>query len=234
MSQKKELYCSAIIVAAGKGKRMKSDISKQFINIKNKPVLAYTLECFDKCTQIKDIILVVAEEYIDYCSNEIIYKYNFNKNIIITAGGKERQNSVYNGLKKVSSDTDIVLIHDGVRPFIEMSYIQKVICSAYENKGCVLGVPVKDTIKICSQEGFIETTPRREKLWAIQTPQAFDYNILMEAYKKSIEDNFIGTDDAMLVERLGYKIKIEQGSYKNIKITTPEDLITAEIIMANI
>lgn len=231
MYQKKDLYCSAIIVAAGKGKRMELDISKQFINIKNKPVLVYTLECFDKCPEIKDIILVISEEYIDYCRREIIYKYKFNKNIIITAGGKERQNSVYNGLKKISSDTDIVLIHDGVRPFIEISYIQKVIYSAYENKGCVLGVPVKDTIKICNQDGFIETTPEREKLWAIQTPQAFNYNILVKAYKKSIEDNFIGTDDAVLVERLGYKIKIELGSYKNIKITTPEDLITAEIML---
>lgn len=231
MNNTKKLYCSAIIVAAGKGVRMGGDISKQFMKIGNKTILEYTLECFDKCSEIDDIILVVSDEYIEYCKNEIIYKNNFFQTINVVAGGKERQNSVYNGLKNVNSNTDIVLIHDGVRPFIEESYIQKVIYSAYKNDGCVLGVPVKDTIKICNEKGFITSTLKRDELLAIQTPQGFKYNILMEAYEKAIKDNFVGYDDAILLERLGYNIKVEQGNYNNIKITTTEDLEIARIIL---
>lgn len=224
------IKCCAIIVAAGKGKRMGTNINKQFIHINDKPILEYTLKCFDRCEQINNIILVLNKECINYCKDEILNKCNLKKSILIVEGGKERQHSVYNGLKMVNPDTDIVLIHDGVRPFVEISEIQKIIKSAYENIGAVLAVPVKDTIKI-GESGFIHSTPKRENLWAIQTPQGFKYSILLEAYQKALEDNFIGTDDSVLVERLGYKIKIEQGSYKNIKITTTEDLLIANMIL---
>lgn len=223
-----KIYCSAIVVAAGKGKRMGTDINKQFINIKDKPILVYTLETFSKCDDIDEIILVVSDECIDFCKNDILYKYNIQKSIKLVSGGHERQDSVYNGLKAVSTDTDIVLVHDGVRPFVDEQSVKKIVQSSCENAGCVLAVPVKDTIKIVNSSGFIDSTPERNSLWAVQTPQGFKYNILMEAYKKAFEDKFVSTDDSALVERLGYKIKLEQGSYRNIKITTKEDLVIAE------
>jgi len=210
---------------------MGGDISKQFMKIKDKPILAYTIESFDQCDLIDEIVIVTQKECIEYCKVEIIEPYGFRKDIKIIAGGSERQYSVYNGLKAIAYKTDIVLIHDGVRPFIESSYIQKVVFSAYKNSACVLGVPVKDTIKICSKDGFIESTPNREVVYAIQTPQAFKYSVIVCAHEKALKDQFLGTDDAVLVERLGYKVKVEQGSYKNIKITTSEDLIVGENIL---
>lgn len=225
------MNCSVIIVAAGKGKRMSTDISKQFIKLNDKPILVYTIECFDKCEVIDDIVVVTSRDYMDYCKDEIIDKYEFKNDIKIIVGGKERQDSVYNGLKTIASNTDIVLIHDGVRPFIEQRHINNVIKSAYESDACVLGVKVKDTIKLSDNSGFVVSTPKRDNMWAIQTPQAFKYGLILEAYEHAIKDNFLGTDDSMLVERLGYKVKIEEGSYNNIKITTKDDLITAKIIL---
>lgn len=223
------MNCSVIIVAAGKGKRMGTDINKQFIKLNDKPILVYTIECFDKCEAINEIVVVTSKDYVDYCKDEIIDKYEFKKDIKIVVGGKERQDSVYNGLKNIN--TDIVLIHDGVRPFIEQKHIKGVIKSVYENDACVLGVKVKDTIKLSDDGGFVISTPKRDNMWAIQTPQAFKYSLILEAYECAIEDKFLGTDDSMLVERLGYKVKIEEGSYSNIKITTKDDLITAKIIL---
>jgi 2-C-methyl-D-erythritol 4-phosphate cytidylyltransferase len=226
-----EKYCSVIIVAAGKGLRMGGDISKQFMKMKNKHILAYTIEAFDQCELVNEIVIVTQKEYIEYCKKEIIDFYNFKNEIKIVEGGSERQYSVYNGLKAVCAKNDIVLIHDGVRPFIKEKYIHKVFASAYENSACVLGVPVKDTIKICDEGGFVENTPNRQFVYAIQTPQAFKYSVILTAHEKAVKDGFLGTDDAMLVERLGYKIKVEQGSYNNIKITTIEDLIVAENLL---
>ncbi len=225
------MNCSVIIVAAGKGKRMGTDISKQFIKINDKPILSYTIERFDKCEQINQIVVVTAQDCIDYCRSEIIDKYKYKNIIKVVAGGKERQDSVYNGLIEVNKNTDIVLVHDGVRPFISEENIKTVIESAYKNDACVLGVKVKDTIKIADDNGFIISTPKRDSLWAIQTPQAFKYNLIMEAYTNAIRNKFLATDDSMLVEKLGYKVKIEMGSYSNIKITTKEDLVTAKIIL---
>lgn len=225
-----KIKCSVIIVAAGKGLRMGGDISKQFMKIRNKPILAYTIEAFDQSDLVDEIILVTQNEYIEYCKKDIIDFYKFKNHIRVVEGGSERQYSVYNGLKAVNSKADIVLIHDGVRPFVEKEYINNIIYSAYDNSACVLGVPVKDTIKICDIEGYIEKTPNREFVYAIQTPQAFKYNVILNAHEKALKDEFLGTDDSVLVERLGYRVKIEQGSYKNIKITTVEDLAIAENI----
>ncbi len=227
------IFCSAIIVASGCGRRMGSDIHKQFITINNKPILQYTIECFYNCSYINEIVIVVNEESIEFCKKELI-KSDLNKDIKFTHGGKERQDSVYNGLKQVNSSTDIVLVHDGVRPFVTEEHIKKIIYSAYENIGAVLAVPVKDTIKVVNQNGFIEQTPKRETLFITQTPQGFKYDVLVKAYEQAIKDNFIATDDSNLVERLGYKIKIEDGSYDNIKITTKEDLYMAEIILSKL
>lgn len=224
--QKQNISCSVIIVAAGKGKRMKTNINKQFININNKPILYYTLKCFDECDEINNIILVIDSDHINYCKSEILSKYDLKKEIIITTGGLERQNSVYNGIKLIDSNTDIVLIHDGVRPFIEKDLILQVAYCAYEYGGAILGVPVKDTIKVCT-DNFVESTLERSKLWSVQTPQGFQYKLILRAYEEAIKDNFIGTDDSMLLERLGYKIKLIEGSYSNIKITTQDDLVVA-------
>ena len=154
---------------------------------------------------------------------EILDKYNF-KNVKIAYGGKERQDSVYNGLKLLDEKCDVVLIHDGARPFVSDKIIDKSIEEAKEHKAIVVGVPVKDTIKVIDNDKNIVDTPNRSVLWAVQTPQTFDYNILIDAYKDAFKNKFYGTDDAMLVERIGYKVKMLEGSYNNIKITTQEDL----------
>ena len=146
------------------------------------------------------------------------------KNVKIAYGGKERQDSVYNGLKLLDEKCDVVLIHDGARPFVSDKIIDKSIEEAKEHKAIVVGVPVKDTIKVIDNDKNIVDTPNRSVLWAVQTPQTFDYNILIDAYKDAFKNKFYGTDDAMLVERIGYKVKMLEGSYNNIKITTQEDL----------
>jgi len=225
------MKCSVVIVAAGSGKRMKSDISKQYLTINEKPILAHTIEKFENCSYINEIIVVVTESDINYCREQIIAKYNSKKAKKIVIGGSERQISVFNGLKEVDKNTDIILIHDGVRPFIKNIDIIKIIEQTKLYKACVIGVKVKDTIKICDESNNVLETPDRKYLWAAQTPQAFFSDIIINAYQKAFRDNFIGTDDCMIVERTGIKIKMIEGSYDNIKITTPEDLLIANAIL---
>jgi 2-C-methyl-D-erythritol 4-phosphate cytidylyltransferase len=222
---------SAIIVAAGRGSRMNMDINKQYIEVAGKPVLARTLEAFNDCSFIDEIIVVVNEKDIIFCKQHIIDFYEFNKVKTIVAGGDERQKSVYNGLKEVNIETDVVLIHDGARPFINEESIKESISAAMEFGGSVVAVPVKDTIKTADSHGIISQTIDRSTLWSIQTPQTFKYDLIMYAHKSAIEDGFIGTDDSVLLERLGYKLKLVMGGYNNIKITTKEDLIVAEAIV---
>ena len=212
-----------IIVAAGSGSRMNMGINKQFIKLKDKEIIVYTLERFYKHKNIDEIVVVVKEEEAEFFKNEIIDKYNF-ENIKIAYGGKERQNSVYNGLKMLDDKCDIVLVHDGARPFISKSLIDNCIEEAKNHNAVVVGVPVKDTIKVINEDNDIVDTPERSKLWAVQTPQTFNYDILVKSYEDAFENEFYGTDDAMLVERIGYKVKMIEGSYNNIKITTQEDL----------
>lgn len=225
---------SVIIVAAGSGKRMKSAVAKQYIELKGRTILSYTVETFNKSEFIDEIILVTNSEAIEFVKKEIVDKYAFDKVKAVVEGGSERQYSVYNGLHNVSKDTDVVLIHDGVRPFVGDKYIAELENTAMEFGACVLGAPVKDTIKICNDEGYITDTPKRSTLWLAQTPQCFKYAVIMDAYKSADEDGFLGTDDSMLVERRGTKIKMVQGDYNNIKITTPEDLYMGEVILENI
>ncbi len=222
---------SVIIAASGTGKRMKSAVAKQYIELKGRPVLSYTLEAFDKSSHIDEIIIVCGGNDIEYVKHKIVEKYGFGKVKAVVGGGKERQDSVYNGLKAVSEDCDIVLIHDGVRPFIEDKYIAELIKSAYECGGCVMGVRVKDTIKVCDEIGNITDTPERSTLWAAQTPQCFKYDVIMKAYKSAFAEGYYGTDDSMLAERTGVRIKMVEGSYNNIKLTTPEDLDLGEKIL---
>ena len=212
-----------IIVAAGSGSRMNMGINKQFIKLKDKEIIVYTLEKFYKHKNIDEIVVVVKEQEAEFFKKEIIDKYNF-KNIKIAYGGKERQNSVYNGLKMLDKKCDIVLVHDGARPFISQQLIDNCIEEAKSHNAVVVGVPVKDTIKVINEDNDIVDTPERSKLWAVQTPQTFNYDILVKSYEDAFKNKFYGTDDAMLVERIGYKVKMIEGSYNNIKITTQEDL----------
>lgn len=212
-----------VIVAAGSGSRMKRDINKQFIKLDGKEIIAYTIEKFYKSEDIGDIVIVIKENEEKYFIENIINKYGFD-NIKLAYGGKERQDSVYNGIKKLNSNCEIVLIHDGARPFVNEDIIKNSIEEAKENNAVVVGVPVKDTIKVVDSDGNIVDTPNRSLLWSVQTPQSFKYEIITKAYEYAYSNDYYGTDDAMLVEHIGYNVKMIEGSYDNIKITTEEDL----------
>lgn len=212
-----------IIVAAGSGSRMNRDINKQFIKLNGKEIIAYTIEKFYKNEDIDDIVIVIKESEEEYFVKNIINKYGFD-NVKIAYGGKERQDSVYNGIKKIHTNCDVILVHDGARPFVNNKIIKNSINEAKENNAVVVGVPVKDTIKVVDSNGNIVDTPNRALLWSVQTPQSFKYEIIKKAYEDAYNNNYYGTDDAMLVERIGYNVKMIEGSYDNIKITTEEDL----------
>lgn len=217
---------SAIILAGGKGKRMGSKISKQYIELNGKPLLYYTLKQFLSCDEINKIILVLPKEEIEYCRNEVLEKYSLNVDLIVE-GGKERQDSVFNGLSAVN-DEGIVLIHDGARPFVSKRIITEGIKYADLYGAAAPGVTPKDTIKIKDDKSFSKETPKRETLVAIQTPQVFKSNIIKECHKRLRSDNLIVTDDTMVVEAYDYDVYLYEGEYTNIKVTTPEDLILAE------
>ena len=221
---------SVVIVSAGRGSRMKADINKQFLKLKRKEVIAHTIDKFYNNTNIDEIVVVVKEDEADCFRRNIIDKYGY-KNIKIAFGGKERQDSVFNGLKAVNERCDIVLIHDGARPFVTDEIIKNSIECAKKNKCVIVGVPVKDTIKIINKDNEVCDTPNRSTLWSIQTPQVFEYLSIIKAHKIAKEKSYYGTDDSMLMEYLGYNVKVIEGSYNNIKITTPEDLKIGEEIL---
>ena len=226
-------FVSIIIAAAGMSNRMGSKINKQFLLIDNKPILAHSIEVFNGLKFVDEIIVVSKEEEVEYCRKEIVYRYGFNKVSKIVKGGKERQDSIYNGIISLNDETDIVLTHDGARPFIRKEAIIKGIEGAIEYGACVIGVPLKDTIKVVEEEGIVHHTPNRSLLWAAQTPQCFQVNLLKEGYEYAISEGIVGTDDSSLVEKKGYPVKMLMGNYDNIKITTPEDLIIAESFLKN-
>jgi len=205
--------------------------SKQYLPLGGKPILVHTLLAFEKCPSIEEIILAVREEEIDYCRLVIVKRFGLQKVKEIVAGGEKRQDSVYNALKKVRKDGHIILVHDSVRPFISGEIIRRTIQEAGIHKAVATAIPVTDTIKEGNGSGFVEKTLNRERLWSIQTPQGFESDLIKKAYSQAREENFYGTDDASLVERMGHPVKIIEGSHENIKITTPEDLIMAEAIL---
>lgn len=220
----------AVIVAGGRGRRMGAGINKQFLKLNGKPILYYTLMAFSNCSSVDGIILVSTEKDIEYCKSEIIEKYNIKKVKSIVSGGSERQESVYKGLC-AAKGCDIVIIHDAVRPFVTREIIENGIKFASEYGACACGVNPTNTIKIKDSNNFSFETPDRNTLFSVQTPQCFKYELIMECHKKLMEDGAAVTDDTMVVERYGYKVYLYNGSYKNIKITTPEDLSFAEIIL---
>ena len=221
---------SVVIVSAGRGSRMKTDVNKQFLKIGDKEVIAHTIDEFYNNKNIGEIIIVVREDEKEFFQENIINKYGY-KNIKIAFGGKERQDSVYNGLKQVDEKCKIVLIHDGARPLVTNEIIEKSIECVKECNSAIVGVPVKETIKIVNEDNEVCDTPNRSTLWSIQTPQVFDYALIIKAHEKAKYDKYYGTDDSMLMEYLGYNVKVVEGSYNNIKITTPEDLKIAEEIL---
>ena len=215
---------TAVIVAAGKGKRMGTEISKQFLPLCGKEILAHTVEKFEKAACIRDIILVTGGDALQDV-RQMVQEYGWKKIISVTEGGKERQDSVFLGLQQVPQDTEIVLIHDGVRPFVTEEILERSIAAAKETGGCVAGVPAKDTIKVCDAEGFAIATPNRSTLRQIQTPQTFRRKEILAAYEKAKADGFLGTDDASVAEHSGFPVRVIMDSYRNIKITTKEDLL---------
>ena len=222
---------AAIVLAAGSGKRMNSQVHKQHLIIQDRPVLYYSLKAFED-SAVDEIVLVVGKGEEEFCRKEIVDKYGISKVKAIVEGGKERYHSVFEGLKQ-TSDADYVLIHDGARPFVNQDIIRRCMQEVQKYQACVVGMPVKDTIKIADEEGYANQTPDRKNVWMIQTPQTFSYALIYEAYEEMLktEDTAI-TDDAMVLERIkGKKSKLIEGSYRNIKITTPEDLLIANVYL---
>lgn len=221
----------AIVAAAGRGERLTQETPKPFIILHNHPLIYYPLKVLSESDLIDYILVVVATDNIAYCQREIIEKYKFTKVSNVIAGGQERQDSVYNGLKGVVPETDIVLIHDGARPFVTHQLIEETIRETKNTDAAIVGVTPTDTIKSINNGNWIEETWPRENLVMIQTPQVFRYTLIKEAYEKAYQDNFYATDDALLIRRLGKKVKLVKGDYENIKITFPQDLLVAETIL---
>ncbi|NLP16388.1 MAG: 2-C-methyl-D-erythritol 4-phosphate cytidylyltransferase [Clostridiales bacterium] len=224
---------TAVIMAAGQGKRMNTPVAKQFIMLEDKPVLFYSIKSFED-SLVDEIIIVCGHGQIDYCTHNIIEPYGFKKITRIVEGGKERYDSVRLALSAIEQ-TDYVLIHDGARPFISTALINEVIQVVRQSKACIVAAPVKDTIKIVDKDGWIKETPDREYMWMAQTPQAFEYSSIRRAYALLFEeeeaDRKVITDDAMVYERyIKRPVKIVKGDYNNIKLTTPDDLILAQEI----
>ena len=217
----------AVIVAAGAGKRMESKLPKQFIEIGGKPVLAHTIDRFDRCSIIDEIILVVPDDYLAYASRAIVGRYSYKKIKKITAGGETRQESVLAGLSACPRITDDVAIHDGVRPFVRGSLIEELFIKVKETKAVIPAIRAKDTVKYVEKSIILKTLPR-ENIYLAQTPQVFCYKDIFDIHKKAAEAEFEASDDAMLAEQ--YHMKVA-GYYDNIKIAHPEDLILAEEIL---
>lgn len=220
----------AVIVAGGKGKRINAGINKQFIEINGKPIIYYTLKVFQLHEDIESIVLVAAPEEVDYCKREIVQKYKFSKVTHIVAGGAERRDSVFNGLKAVEN-SKIVLIHDGARPFVSSDVITQGIKFASLYGASCCSVSPKDTIKIRDENGFSKKTLNRDALACLQTPQCFKYDIIYKCHEgiQELKDNF--TDDTSVVEYFGHHVYLYSGDYRNIKITTPEDLLIAKSLL---
>ena len=221
---------AAIFPAAGASKRMGGGFNKNLLELAGEPILIRTLKTFSQIERVKFLIVVVAAHEVETVEKLLIATKNL-KPWRVTIGGSERQYSIANGLKLLPEDAEIILVHDAARPLISARTINEVIDAAEKFGGAIAAVPAKDTIKIIDTEGFVKSTPPRKNLVAVQTPQGFRREILLQAYSKAAEENFLGTDDASLVERLGANIKIVASDYENIKITTPEDISVAETFL---
>lgn len=244
---------AAVVLAAGQGKRMGTRTAKQYLLLDGRPVLYYALKAFEESC-VDEVVLVTGRDEVEYCRKEIVEKYDLKKVVAIAVGGKERYHSVANGLTELkhreealSSETsapevmgyDFVLVHDGARPFVTPEMIEKLVCETKIYEACVIGTPVKDTIKIADEKGYCAKTPPRKMVWSVQTPQSFSFSLLLAAYEKLLikEEELLAkgiqiTDDAMVVEYMAdKKVRLVEGDYTNIKLTTPEDLVIAEAFL---
>ncbi|MCD8083107.1 MAG: 2-C-methyl-D-erythritol 4-phosphate cytidylyltransferase [Clostridiales bacterium] len=228
-----ETRVGAVVLAAGHGRRMHSDVQKQYMSLAGRPLILYALDAFEH-SPVDEIVLVVGAGEEAYVREEILARSDISKVSAVVLGGQERYHSVYEGLKALKR-CDYVLIHDGARPLVTEAIIRRAIRGAMEDQACVIGMPVKDTIKIADERGYSSATPDRSHLWQIQTPQAFSYPLVREAYDWLMEDpaRQVGiTDDAMVVEAFSdVSVRLIEGSYENMKVTTPEDLILAEALL---
>ena len=238
MCQNKE-RCTVLLMAAGSGLRMGGGTRKQYIDVKGRPLFTYSLETFDRSDIITDIMIVVPEGDQEYC-REIVEDCGLSGKLrAIVAGGRERCFSVHNGLQAVDWPCDYVFIHDSARPFIDDDTMGRLIEEVRVSKACIAAVPTKDTVKIADQDGFVAQTPNRKDVWLVQTPQVFDFELIKTAHEKMVEQydellekGVIITDDAMVAETFyGYRVRLVMASYRNIKVTTPEDMDTVAAYM---
>lgn len=229
--------CTAILLAGGQGTRMGTRIQKQYLLLQDRPVLFYSLHTFERSEVIDDVILVTGAEQTEYARKEFVEKYHFTKVTRIVEGGRERYHSVWEGLKAAEAEGGLqdryIFIHDSARPFVTEEIIRRAYCDVRKYHACVVGVPSKDTVKLVDEKTFSRETPDRRFVWIIQTPQVFDASIITEAYAKMMSRDMIrATDDAMAVENeLHIPVHMTEGSYENIKITTPEDLDIAKVFV---
>lgn len=229
------MQATVLIPAAGMGRRMGMAINKQYLDLVGKPILAHTLALFDQHPQVEHIYPIIPADEIDYCQRQIIAPYRFSKIRKLVPGGVERQDSVRNGLRALVADglaqsERIVLIHDGARPLFNSRLLPQLIEMVVAEGACIVGVPVKDTIKEVG-EGFIFNSPQRQRLWQAQTPQGFRYQLIADAFAQAAAEQFLGTDDASLLERYEIPVAMLTGDYRNIKVTTPEDLVIATALL---
>lgn len=224
---------AAIIAAAGLGQRMGGQTPKPYLRLAGKPILTHTLEIFEKAPEVHEVTVVVHPDDLELCQDEVISPFTFKKVLRLVPGGKERQDSVYHALKTLQreDDLEVVLVHDGVRPFITQEQIRAVIQGARRHGGAVLGWPAQDTLKRVNAQGEILQTLDRQDVWQIQTPQAFLAGLLWRAFVDAYSRNFLGTDDASLLEEIKHSVVVLPGSPFNLKITTPEDLKLAEALL---
>lgn len=224
----------AIVLAGGAGKRMGAATNKQFLLLDNRPILAHSLQIFEDCRPVDGIYLVVNQRDLPLIQEEVLEVYKFNKILKLVIGGRLRQDSVRNGLEAIDEPCDIVVVHDAARPFVSPAFVEKSISLMEMFDAIIPALPVKDTIKAISKEGFVSKTLERDSLWQVQTPQTFKYNLILKAYREGTAKKLLGYDDATFVEHLGKRVKVIEGSPYNIKITTPEDLIIAKGILSQI
>lgn len=222
-----------LIPAAGKGHRMGHSVKKPYLKLAQKPILAHTIQRFERNSAVDAIFVIVDEADFQECHTTVLAPYPFRKVQPLVVGGETRQESVQNGILSLPADVDFVIVHDGVRPFVTDKTIFACLEAAKEHSAAVAAVPVKDTIKVANKDGFVLETPMREQLWAVQTPQVFRKPLLLEAHQIAQQRQLTATDDAALVEQLGFPVKLVHGSYENLKITTQVDLQIAEAILEN-
>jgi len=228
-----KMKIGAVIVAAGKGERFGENIKKQFYPLKGKPIIVWTLNTFDKIDRIGELIIVVEKEDKEFFLKEILNKYQFSKNIRLAEGGNMRQDSVFNGIMSTSEDVNIIVIHDGVRPFVSHEIINNVIDESIREGAAIAAIKENDTT-VSSIGGYIESFFDRNSIYRVQTPQAFKRELIIKGLNKAYKNGFYGTDDSSLITRMGKKVKIVEGSSKNIKITSRDDLYIAERILENL